>query len=168
MNTVNTADEGLLAAPAAAPAAATSPPPQATAPVADGNVLLADWQGPYGGVPAFDRMDLAAVKPALEAGMAQNLAEIDAIVADPAPPTFENTILAMERAGKPLARAFTYWGIWSGNLSSPEFRAIQGEMAPGWRRSTPRSRRTTSCSRAFAPCTRARRRRSARRRSSAW
>ena len=36
----------------------------------------------------------------------------------------------MERAGKDLNRVFTYWGIWSSNTSSPEFRAIQQEMAP--------------------------------------
>src|SRR4030095_11980058 len=49
---------------------------------------------------------------------------------NPQPPTFENTIVAMERAGRPLNRVFTYWSIWGGNLSSPEFRAIQTEMAP--------------------------------------
>jgi peptidyl-dipeptidase Dcp len=96
----------------------------------DGNLLLAEWEGPYGGVPAFDRMDLAALKPALEAGMEDNLAEIDEIAANPDPATFENTILAMERSGRPLSRAFTYWGIWSGNMSTPEFREIQQEMAP--------------------------------------
>ncbi|HSG81204.1 MAG TPA: M3 family peptidase, partial [Gemmatimonadota bacterium] len=67
---------------------------------ADGNLLLAEWTGPYSGVPAFDRMDLAAVKPALEAGMAMNLAEIDAITENPEPPTFENTIAALERTGR--------------------------------------------------------------------
>jgi peptidyl-dipeptidase Dcp len=132
-NTVQTADAQPPTAPAAAaPAGGPAPPPAALpAPSAAAeNVLLAEWRGPHGGVPAFDRMDLAAVKPALEAGMARQLAEIDAIVADPAPPSFENTILAMERAGRPLGRAFTYWGIWSGNLSSPEFRVVQAEMAP--------------------------------------
>ena len=94
------------------------------------NVLLAEWTGPYGGVPAFDRMDLAALKPALEEGMAKNLAEIDAIASNPEPPTFENTILAMERAGRDLDRVQEYYGIWGGNLSTPEFRAIQTQMAP--------------------------------------
>ncbi len=94
------------------------------------NVLLAEWTGPYGGVPAFDQMDLEAVKPALETGMDRQLAEIDAIATNPDPPSFENTILAMERAGDDLDRGGTYWGIWSGNLSSPEFREIQQEMAP--------------------------------------
>ena len=103
---------------------------QALAASAESNVLLEEWTGPYGGVPAFDRMDLAALKPALEEGMAMNLAEIDAIANNPEPPTFANTIEAMERAGRDLGRVFTYWGIWSGNLSTPEFRAIQQEMAP--------------------------------------
>jgi peptidyl-dipeptidase Dcp len=94
------------------------------------NVLLAEWPGPYGGVPAFDKMDLDALKPALEAGMAEHLAEIDAIAQNPQPPTFENTIVAMERTGRDLDRVLPYWGIWRANLSTPEFRAIQQEMAP--------------------------------------
>jgi peptidyl-dipeptidase Dcp len=97
---------------------------------ANGNMLLAEWSGPYSGVPAFDRMDLSDLKPALEAGMARALAEIDAIAENPDPPTFENTIVAMERSGRDLDRVSTYRGIWSGNLSSPEFREIQIEMAP--------------------------------------
>ena len=94
------------------------------------NPLLADWTGPNGGVPTFDKMDLAQLKPALEAGMAAHLAEIDAIASNPAKPGFANTIEAMERAGEPLDRAMTYYGIWGSNLSSPEFRDIQKEMAP--------------------------------------
>jgi peptidyl-dipeptidase Dcp len=94
------------------------------------NVFLAEWTGPYGGTPAFNKMDLGQLKPAIEAGMAMNLAEIDAIANNPAPPTFENTILALEDSGRALDRVFTYYGILSGNLSTPEFRAIQQEMAP--------------------------------------
>ena len=94
------------------------------------NVLLAEWTGPYSGVPAFDTMSLEAIKPALEAGMASTLADIDAITANTDAPTFENTILELEKSGEALDRVFTYWGIWSANLSSPEFREIQGEMAP--------------------------------------
>ncbi|MEQ8178128.1 MAG: M3 family metallopeptidase [Amphiplicatus sp.] len=94
------------------------------------NPLLADWSGPYGGVPAFDRMNVADVKPALEAGMAQNLAQVDEIANNPAPATFENTILALEAAGDDLGRVFTYYGILSSNMSTPEFRAVQQEMAP--------------------------------------
>lgn len=94
------------------------------------NILLAEWAGPYGGVPAFDEMDLAALKPALEAGMALKLDEVDAIAQNPDPPTFENTILPLERSGRDLDRVFAYWGIWRSNLSTPEFREILQEMAP--------------------------------------
>ena len=104
-------------------AACASPP-------ADTNPLLAEWTGPYGGVPAFDEMDLGALKPALEAAMAEDLAEIDAIAANPEPPTFDNTIVAMERSGRVLERALVYYRVWSSNLSTPEFREIQREMAP--------------------------------------
>jgi len=96
----------------------------------DSNVLLAEWTGPFGGVPAFDRMDLAALEPALEAGMADHLAELDAIAANPEPATFDNTIAAMERTGREIGRVLVYWGIWSKNLSSEEFREIQTRMAP--------------------------------------
>jgi len=94
------------------------------------NILLAEWVGPYGGVPAFDQMDLEAVRPALETGMELNLQEVDAIASNPEPPTFENTIVALEDVGRDLDRAFTYYRIWSANRSSPEFREIQQEMAP--------------------------------------
>ncbi|WP_193164845.1 M3 family metallopeptidase [Microbulbifer hainanensis] len=94
------------------------------------NPLLAEWTGPYGGVPAFDKISVEDFKPALEAAMADNLAEIDAIAGNPEAPTFANTIEALERSGAELNRVFAYWGVYSSNLSSPEFRAVQQEMAP--------------------------------------
>jgi peptidyl-dipeptidase Dcp len=94
------------------------------------NILLAPWAGPYGGVPAFDKMRLDDLKPAMEAGMAKQLAEYDAIAQQKEPPTFDNTIVAMEKAGRDLNRVLVYWGIWGGNLSTPEFRTLQGELAP--------------------------------------
>jgi peptidyl-dipeptidase Dcp len=108
---------------------------QVTKPVSEAkiqqqNPLLAEYAGPYGGVPAFDKMDLADLKPALEKGMALNLAEVEAIVNNPEPANFENTIAALERSGSDLSRVFRYWGIWSSNKNSPEFRAIQAEMVP--------------------------------------
>ncbi|MEO1251424.1 MAG: M3 family metallopeptidase [Pseudomonadota bacterium] len=104
--------------------------PPADAENAAGDILLSEYDGPYSGVPHFDEMDLAGLKPALLAGMARNLAEIDAIAANPQAATFANTIIPLERSGSALGRVFTYWGIWSSNLSSPEFREIQREMAP--------------------------------------
>ena len=114
------------AAPTTQPA---DPAPGEPEPAAE-NALLAEWVGPYGGVPAFDRMKLDDLKPALEAGIAGQLAEIELIAADPEPPTFVNTIEALEGSGRTLERVLVYWGIWSSNRSSPEFREIQQEMAP--------------------------------------
>ncbi|TDI49644.1 MAG: M3 family peptidase [Acidobacteria bacterium] len=101
---------------------------EASGAVDGSNTLLAKWSGPYGGVPAFDKMTLDALKPALEQGMASQLEEIESIASNPDPATFENTIEAMERSGDEFDRVMTYWGIWSANLSTPEFRAIQTEM----------------------------------------
>ena len=96
----------------------------------ESNLLLREWTGPYQGVPAFDKVSLNDLKPALEEAMKINLAEIEVIANNTDAPTFENTIVEMERTGQELNRIFSYWGIWSSNMSSPEFRAIQGEMAP--------------------------------------
>jgi len=98
--------------------------------VIDTNPLLQPFAGPFGGVPAFQKMKLEDVKPALEAGMALTLAEIDLIAANAEPPTFENTITEMERTGRELDRATTYYYLMAGNLSTPEFRELQAEMAP--------------------------------------
>lgn len=102
----------------------------ATPAATDDNLLLAAWTGPYGGVPKFDAMNLADIKPALETAMAHSLAALDIIARQPAVPTFANTIVAMEKSDEELNRVLSYWGIWSANLSTPEFRVIQQEMAP--------------------------------------
>lgn len=94
------------------------------------NKLLAKWTGPYGGVPAFDSVELSDLKSALEWGMARTLAEVDQITANPEAPTFANTIVPLEKSGDDIGRVYTYWGIWSSNKNSPEFRKIQGEMVP--------------------------------------
>ena len=94
------------------------------------NILLQDFTGPYEGVPAFDKMDLDLIIPAVEYGIQVELAEMDAIANNPEPATFANTFVAMERAGKELSNVFSYWGIWASNMSSPEFRAIQRELSP--------------------------------------
>ena len=94
------------------------------------NLLLQEWTGPFKGVPAFDKMNLEDLKPALEKGMELHLLDIDNIIANTEYPTFENTIIPLEKAGESLDRVQTYFGIWSANVSSTEFRKIQAEMAP--------------------------------------
>jgi peptidyl-dipeptidase Dcp len=94
------------------------------------NPLLEKWTGPYGGVPAFDKYQVQQFKPALEAAMAEQLAEIDKITVNPAAPSFDNTIAALERAGRTLGRVSNIYGIYSSTLSTPEFQAVEREMAP--------------------------------------
>jgi peptidyl-dipeptidase Dcp len=104
----------------AAPAAATSAE----------NPVLAPWTGPYGGVPPFDRIQVEQFKPGLEAGMADALSQIDQIAKAPAPPTFENTIAAMEKSGRPLDRATNVFNVYSSSMSTPDFQKVEEEMAP--------------------------------------
>ena len=94
------------------------------------NPMLKPWEGAYQGIPAFDRVKVADVKPAMLKAMELSLEEMEAIASNSEPPTFENTIEEMERSGAPLDRAFAYYGVFSSNLSSPEFREVQSELAP--------------------------------------
>lgn len=104
---------------------AIDPPTAATPPL-----LLAPWSGPYGGLPPFDRVTLDDIEPALEAGMALCLAEIEAIATDPAPASFETVMVALERAGRPLARAEAVYYLWRSNLATPAFRALDARLSP--------------------------------------
>jgi peptidyl-dipeptidase Dcp len=94
------------------------------------NPLLARWTGPYGGVPPFDQVRVQDLAPALEASMASCRRDIEAIAGDPAAPTFENTLAALERAGRNLEDVQTLLGVWSSTMSSPEFQAVEREVAP--------------------------------------
>ena len=96
----------------------------------ENNIILAEWTGPYQGVPAFNKMKVEMLKPAIMKGMEQHLKEIDSIAGNAEAPTFENTIIPFEKSGAALDRAFTYYGVFSSNLSSPEFREIQKELSP--------------------------------------
>jgi peptidyl-dipeptidase Dcp len=108
----------------------TQPAAPAAAEVPVKNPLLAPWTGPYGGVPPFDAAKVEHFAPALEAAMAEQLAAVDAIAADPAPPTFENTLAALERSGRALERVAAVFGVFSSTLATPEFQAVEREMAP--------------------------------------
>ena len=130
-------NSGDVAAPAAEPPMTTT----TTAPTVtttttttttdtSGNPLLAQWTGPFGGVPPFDQVRVEHFKPALESAMAENLAEVERVANDPAPPTFENTFLPLERSGRTLDRVGTVYGVWASTMNSPEFQPIEREMAP--------------------------------------
>ena len=92
--------------------------------------ITAPWKGLNGGVPPFDKVKVADFEPVLDTAMAAALVELDSIASDPAPATFENTIVAMERAGAPLERGFSLFNIWSSTLKTPEFQKVEERMAP--------------------------------------
>jgi peptidyl-dipeptidase Dcp len=90
----------------------------------------ARWAGPYGGVPPFDRVEVAQFRPAIAAAMAEHRREIAAIAGATDPPTFENTIAALENAGRALNEALAVYGVWASTMSTPEFQAVERELAP--------------------------------------
>jgi peptidyl-dipeptidase Dcp len=129
--TTDTAQETVPEPPAVVATETVAPAPVAPAvPPRPDNPLLAEWTGAYGGVPPFDKVRVADFKPALEWAMADALREIDVIANDPAPPTFDNTLAAMERSGRTLDRVTTVYGIWGANMSSEEFQPVEQEMEP--------------------------------------
>lgn len=94
------------------------------------NPLLEKWSGPHGGLPPFDKIKLTDFQPAIETSMAQTKVEFDVIANNAAPATFENTIVAMERAGQSLERVMAIFGVWGSAMSTPEFQKIEQAVAP--------------------------------------
>lgn len=92
--------------------------------------IVQEWTGPFGGVPAFDQVRLSDLKPGMEKGMALKLEEITKITNNTAAPTFENTIIPLEKSGSVLKRVRSYYRTYSSNMSSPEFREIEEEIEP--------------------------------------
>ena len=97
---------------------------------APNNPLLQDWIGENHGSPAFNNYTIADFKPALEFAIQDKLDEINAIVSNPEAANFKNTIEALERTGKKLSRIRAVYGIYSSNISSPEFEAVETEFEP--------------------------------------
>jgi peptidyl-dipeptidase Dcp len=94
------------------------------------NPLLSQWVGPHGGVPPFAKVKVEHFKPALEGAMNDTRRDLATIADNPAAPTFDNTIAALEDAGRPLDRVQTIYGIWSSTMSDDAFKAVELEMAP--------------------------------------
>ena len=94
------------------------------------NPLLNDWKGKYGGVPAFSEYKVSQFRSAVDVAIANKLREIDVIATLPTPPSFENTIAAMERSGKRLSHIKAIFDIYSSNLNTPEFEAVEADITP--------------------------------------
>jgi peptidyl-dipeptidase Dcp len=93
------------------------------------NPLLERWSTPFA-MPPFDRLRPEHFLPAFARGLAENRSEIAAIAADPAAPTFANTIGALERAGETLRRVSAVFFNLSATDSDEEIRAIERTLAP--------------------------------------
>ena len=92
--------------------------------------MLAPWTGPYGGVPPWDKVAPKDFIPAFDAAMAEERRNIQSIVANPAAPTFENTIAAMERSGRALERVNALAGVHFSSLKLGEVPKIESEVMP--------------------------------------
>ncbi len=95
----------------------------------DANPLLEPWTGPFE-APPFDRVEPRHFPPALDAALAQARVEIDAVAADPEPPTFANTIEALERSGRRLDKVASVFFNLAGAHTNDELQAIERDIAP--------------------------------------
>ncbi|MBP6864234.1 MAG: M3 family metallopeptidase [Candidatus Didemnitutus sp.] len=93
------------------------------------NPLLSESTLPFN-YPHFDLLKVEHYAPAFDAGMAQQKQEIDTIASNPAAPTFENTIVALERSGRTLGRVSRVFFNLSGTVTNPEMQKIEKLMAP--------------------------------------
>ncbi|WP_417774255.1 M3 family metallopeptidase [Stappia sp.] len=93
------------------------------------NPLLRDWNGPFG-LPPFAEIETWHYEPAFEAALATARAEVDAIAANPEPATFDNTIAAMELAGRDLTRVASVFFNLAGSHTSADLQRIERDIAP--------------------------------------
>jgi peptidyl-dipeptidase Dcp len=80
--------------------------------------------------PPFDKIQDSDYQPAIEAGMAQQLAEIRVIADSPEPPTFENTVVALEKSGRLLDRVNSVFDAVTGANTNPDLQKVQQIEAP--------------------------------------
>jgi peptidyl-dipeptidase Dcp len=80
--------------------------------------------------PPFDKIKDSDFKPALELGMKEQLAEIQKVINNPSAPTFENTLVAMEKSGQLYTRVNNVFNLLTGANTNPYLQKIQEEEAP--------------------------------------
>ena len=93
------------------------------------NPLLAEWDTPHA-TPPFDKIKVSDYEPAFETAIAVSRAEVDAIVNNPAKPSFKNTILALEKQGELLERIESVFFNMLQCNSSDELQAIAMRIQP--------------------------------------
>ena len=100
-----------------------------------GNPFLEDWTTPYG-VPPFDRITDEHFMPAFKHGVLELRKEITAIAANAEAPDFDNTILALEKAGDALNKVVYTFSALTGTELNDALRALQREIWPMYSRET--------------------------------
>ncbi len=118
----------LAISAAALMASASTMAQTAVAPSA--NPLLADWTGPAGGVPPWDKVRPELFPQAFETTLAERTAEYRKIADNPAKPTFANTIVPMQLAGKRYGQVMTLFGVMTGNMNTPAYQKLDREWSP--------------------------------------
>ena len=93
------------------------------------NPLLKPSTLPYG-APDFSAITNADFQPAIEQGMKEQLDEINTIANNPEEPTFENTLVAMEKSGATLNRAYAVFNVLTGANTNPELQKVEEIIAP--------------------------------------
>ena len=93
------------------------------------NPFLSESALPYN-MPPFDRITDADYAPAFERGMAEHLREVEAIASSGEKPTFENTVVALERSGRILARVSAVFDNLNSADTNPRMQKIETDMAP--------------------------------------
>jgi peptidyl-dipeptidase Dcp len=111
-------------------AAAVQAAPEEGAPAMPSNILLADWTGPYEGVPPWDQVKPELFPEAFQFAIDEQRREVVAIADNPAAPTFQNTVEALEKAGERLGRVGALFGVMTGNMANPQYQALQKEWGP--------------------------------------
>ncbi len=80
--------------------------------------------------PPFDVIRHEHYRPAFDDGVAEQRAEVEAVAVDPADPTFENTVEALERSGQTLGRMMRVWTNLCASMATEEMQALEAELAP--------------------------------------
>ena len=93
------------------------------------NPFFENYRTPFE-IPPFNKIKDEHFMPAFERGMAEHLAEIDAIVKNPDAPTFENTIEQLERTGKLLGKVQRVFFNLAGSNTNPQLQQIQRDISP--------------------------------------
>jgi peptidyl-dipeptidase Dcp len=99
----------------------------------EGNPFLSEWDTPFG-IQPFDAIEDRHFMPAFKKGVLELRAEIEAITDNPEPPTFDNTIVALERSGKLVDKVMYTFSSLAGTELNDTLQQVQTEIYPMWTR----------------------------------